>query len=390
MKKAILILLSILLSILQAQLFAQNIRKSKASDTYILTGFVNHDKPITMILTINDENRAIGRYYYHNNKNKYIHVFGNATLNGAIVLEAEIPIEDIEYISKLATEGNNLHNNNTNDTTSIQPDQDISKNEFEQEAENKIITNKFEFIGTFDTINITFDGELINMETEEVFQFVLSKSTSSPINHIETFGIYYYDKFEYKYEYMKLHNMRNIQGINILNRYFEHAATRNEVFILAQIKDYRYSLHGENTNYSFNSSPSFVYADERILSIASSSLEYMGGAHGYGGLIYHIYNIQTGAFLSSSLSNLITNRNNATLVDLLRTKLLENYNKSDFSNFAKITLNDNFCIDASGVHFVYNQLEIAPYALGKIFISFTFDELVPFVNESSPFYYLFK
>ncbi len=384
MKKVIFVLSLILVSALQYQLFAQNIRKSKSADTYILTGSINNDMPITMILTIDDENTASGRYYYHN-QNKYIDISGKATINGAIVLDAIVESEEI--LEDIAHNNTNNNSNSKADTAKVS---NSTNDKMEGDDTGEKTHTKYEFIGTFDSNNITLNGELINVETEEIVPFSLSKNKMLPINHIEIFGIYYYEKFSYQYKYIKFENKSNIKGLNTLNKHFENTAARNEIFLLSQIKNSRNTLNNKNNSYSFDVSTSFVYANQNIVTLAISTLEYMGGSNTYGGLIYYIYNIQTGALLSNSISNLIADKNNTSLINLLQTKLLENHSKNDFSKFDTISLNDNFYIDASGVHFVYNEREIAPYAIGKIFVSFTFDELEPFVSKTSPFYYLFN
>ncbi len=342
MKKLILTFSIMLIYILQIsispnQLWAQRIRTSNAANTYILTGSIDKN-PITMILTIDDENVARGKYYYHRQK-RYINIDGNATLNGAIVLKE------------------------TSDTKMLG-----------------------EFIGYFDIENTTFSGDWIELNTKKSMPFNLSKA--SPINHIETLGIYYFNEFEYSFEYIKLYGNSQAQGLNVLNKIFEDNATRNSEFILLKIEDYKSNSINRNY-YAFDFDMFFVYADDNIISIGNSYDEHTGTTSRYGGQTYNVYDIKTGELLSQNIANLVADKNNNTLVNLVKRKLLTNYKRSDFINFDKITLNDNFYIDVEGVHFVYNKYEIANGSLEKISISFTFNQLKPFINKTSPFYYLF-
>lgn len=64
--------------------------------------------------------------------------------------------------------------------------------------------------------------------------------------------------------------------------------------------------------------------------------------------------------------------------------------REDYNDFEDIRLNSNFHIDASGITFIYNQYDIASYAFGAVPITFSYDELKPFVKKSSKLYYLFK
>ncbi len=64
--------------------------------------------------------------------------------------------------------------------------------------------------------------------------------------------------------------------------------------------------------------------------------------------------------------------------------------KEDYYKFDEIRLNSNFYVDAYGVTFFYSPYEIAPYSFGSVDITFSYDELNPFVKKSSKLYYLFK
>ncbi len=342
MKKAFLILSIIIMTTLPNSLLAQNIRTIKVATTYMLTGSILSnatEQAISMTLTIDDENNASGRYHYHGTS-EYIELKGKATINGAIVLS------------------------------------EISENE-----------NKAEFIATFDSINITLNGTFVISSTETEMPFSLSKNTTSPISHVETIRIYYYEMFKYDYEYIKLHSNSSIRAIDIFNKRLEYTAGRNELFLRSLIEEARKDHTKASAKHIFNTSSRFIYADESIISIATSSYEYIGGDNGYGGLAYYIYDIKTARLLSENIESLITNKNEPKLIELLRQKLLEKYSKSDFRNFEKIRLNNNFYIDELGVHFTYNQYEIS--VKEQVSISFTFDELKPFVYSDKIFSYLF-
>lgn len=82
------------------------------------------------------------------------------------------------------------------------------------------------------------------------------------------------------------------------------------------------------------------------------------------------------------------------LILLMRQKLIAwiKYTTGDDSagsefyfDFESIRLNANCSVDTSGVTFIYNQYEIAPYSSGIIRIKFTYDELKPFVKKHLQF-----
>lgn len=51
---------------------------------------------------------------------------------------------------------------------------------------------------------------------------------------------------------------------------------------------------------------------------------------------------------------------------------------------AEIVPTDNFCFDAQQVTFLYNVYELAPYSVGPIVISFSWQELLPYIPADSP------
>jgi hypothetical protein len=50
----------------------------------------------------------------------------------------------------------------------------------------------------------------------------------------------------------------------------------------------------------------------------------------------------------------------------------------------EIDLTENFYIDARGVTWQYNPYDIAPYSLGVITVTLTWDQLYPYLLEESP------
>lgn len=119
------------------------------------------------------------------------------------------------------------------------------------------------------------------------------------------------------------------------------------------------------------------YNENDYLSLADYSFEFYGGAHGMQSVSFINLDLQQNKLIS--LSDIISMGTSEI------QKLLEKQFRKDFglkSNEslekylfeAKISISENFRFDRTGIYFVYNPYEIAPYALGKIEI------FIPYVS----------
>lgn len=54
-----------------------------------------------------------------------------------------------------------------------------------------------------------------------------------------------------------------------------------------------------------------------------------------------------------------------------------------FFDINEIAPNNNFWINNEGVHYVYNQYEIAPYSMGPIEVTIPFEEITPIIIPES-------
>ena len=341
MRKIFLIAIILTLS-LQVVLFPKDIKKEGLiADTFILTGTINNEYPITMYLTINTNSEVTGKYYYDKVR-KYIPI--NGKIKGSTIeLEEKI---------------------------------------------NDNITGKFS--GKFDRKNIKYSGTWINTGSEKQMSFELNKNSIYKINHVQTFA------YEYNYDNILLHegtyivlvNNGNLSIINNMN--MEFIDEKNTVYNIAEYAKYAKDTEELYASFQFSSNYDFKYIDENIISIISYYWEYMGGAHGNGGNSTSIFNIRTGKLLDKNIDTLIIDNDDENLVTMIQEKLKEDYHEDEFFNFEQIRLNSNYYVDAEGLHFIYTTYEIAPYARGQVYLSFSFDELKPFVKRSSPFYYLFE
>jgi hypothetical protein len=131
-----------------------------------------------------------------------------------------------------------------------------------------------------------------------------------------------------------------------------------------------------------------VYNEKSLLSFYIESYAFTGGAHGLGAQDYTVINTKTGKAVIASdifidnfeapLSKILTAR-------LKKTEKLQPADKlSEKAEYFidEIPPNSNFYITGSGIGFLYNHYEIAPYSHGFTDIFVTFEELAPVLKRN--------
>jgi hypothetical protein len=119
-----------------------------------------------------------------------------------------------------------------------------------------------------------------------------------------------------------------------------------------------------------------------IVTVSISSYAYTGGAHGMSVTQYLVFDAATGKQLG--LADFLAQGFEAQLDKLIerRFRKMRGLSESEpltgekgllFDN--AIRHNENFAVTGSGICFLYNQYEIAPYSAGQITIDFSFDDL---------------
>ncbi len=148
---------------------------------------------------------------------------------------------------------------------------------------------------------------------------------------------------------------------------------------MKEIEEYKSGPFG----LSFTSAYYVEYVDERLLEIQYGTEYYHGGASGARFLDHFVFDLQTGAVIK--VTDFIKDINDKKLVAMLQTKLIEySGDKDHYYNFEEIRLSDNFAISEGSITFWYDAYKMSPD------ITFTFDELKPFMKDNSLLSHLFK
>lgn len=145
----------------------------------------------------------------------------------------------------------------------------------------------------------------------------------------------------------------------------------------------------DNAVYEIDNTVNVGYIDNRIIALDNYSSMYTGYDNIVKANIQEVFSLESSNLIT--IRDLINDFYNTDLIRLMRDKILKTGSvKEDYFKFNSITLESStFRILPNSINFVWQVYDIAPYTTGITEISFTFEELKPYVKEDSPLYYLF-
>ncbi|MDO5522476.1 MAG: DUF3298 domain-containing protein [Bacteroidia bacterium] len=140
--------------------------------------------------------------------------------------------------------------------------------------------------------------------------------------------------------------------------------------------------------YMYNSNK-VMFQNDSLLSYAVEYSDYTGGAHGSHRVTY--FNIDLGDLVTVSEEDIFVPNYKKALTDIIITRLMKQNNVSSpdslinmgFFNINEIYPNNNFWLNEEGVHYAYNQYEIAPYSMGVIDVDIPYEDLSEILKPDS-------
>lgn len=166
---------------------------------------------------------------------------------------------------------------------------------------------------------------------------------------------------------------------NYENNYFSTYKKQNE----------NWYDNGASFNWQKIVNMSVMYNANNIVCTEYLVYAYTGGAHGITNITHDIIWLKTGAKLE--YSDIFKENSRAKISDLLTNKLKEDIDIQQDASLKKagyfvdtIQPNYNIYLNSTGIGFVYNSYEIAPYAKGQTKIHLTYNELLSTIKPDSP------
>lgn len=150
---------------------------------------------------------------------------------------------------------------------------------------------------------------------------------------------------------------------------------------------------GETPSMSFDASIRRIAETKHYITYQSNYYAYLGGAHGSAGSYSTNIVKATGKVLGATVDTLKVKE----MQPILRKYVLEYIKKGGDTEVTDNNLNDYLFIDngiipiptftpslaEQGVHFVYQQYEIGPYAMGMIDFTVPYAEIKPFMTKEA-------
>ena len=133
--------------------------------------------------------------------------------------------------------------------------------------------------------------------------------------------------------------------------------------------------------YTMSNRNKILFQNDSLLSYAVEYSDYEGGAHGSYRVLYT--NIDLNSLTTISEEDLFVPDYFKPLTDIILHRLMDQYNAitpdalllNGFFTIEDIVPNNNFWINDEGLHYSYNQYEIAPYAMGVIDVTVPYSDL---------------
>lgn len=133
--------------------------------------------------------------------------------------------------------------------------------------------------------------------------------------------------------------------------------------------------------YSMYLSNKILFQNDFLLSYAVENSIYEGGAHGSHNVTYT--NIDLERLVTLSEEDIFVPGYFKPLAEKIVNQLMLIYqvNEPDsllekgFFNIEDIVPNNNFYLNEEGIHYAFNQYEIAPYVMGEINVTVPYSDL---------------
>lgn len=143
---------------------------------------------------------------------------------------------------------------------------------------------------------------------------------------------------------------------------------------------YWYSLYLKNN---------ILFENDSLVSYKVELSNYTGGAHGSYSVVY--YNIDLNSLTTLTEEDLFVPNYKKHLTEIIINQLMQKYHvqtardllEQGFFDIEQIQPNNNFWLNDKGVHYTYNQYEIAPYSMGAVDVSIPYSDLTEILNPKT-------
>lgn len=153
------------------------------------------------------------------------------------------------------------------------------------------------------------------------------------------------------------------------------------------------NLEGDNQPswywYQLGKSNEIMYEDKNILSYSVHHSDYTGGAHGSLNVLYYTVDLNELTTISEetifkpNYYKILTSKIIERLMKKFDVDTPEKLVNEGIFDINEIAPNNNFWINNEGIHYIYNQYEIAPYSMGPIEVTIPYEDIKSIIIPES-------
>ena len=163
------------------------------------------------------------------------------------------------------------------------------------------------------------------------------------------------------------------------------------------IEGYKFDIVRDSANYDeyvpqyeYGSTTKIFYNSDYLLALIKTDYSYLGGAHPNTFIDYLNFDLATGEIIK--LNDILKPGYEGKLNKIGEEKFKELYQLSDSLTYEEqgfwieneeFQLNNNFLLSKSGISFLFNSYEIAPYAFGAPEVYISFDDIKDLIKDDS-------
>ena len=162
------------------------------------------------------------------------------------------------------------------------------------------------------------------------------------------------------------------------------------------IKDYKRNVCGSTPesklikegwmNHDYYTNNTILYNANGLLSCTNYTYTYSGGAHGLGTKVCFVYDVYENQIID--INSIFKNEHINDVLSLIKQELINNnVNVFDMND---VNVTENFFVDEKGIHWLYNQYEIAPYSEGIIEVLLPYSKIQGYFIENTPIKSIYK
>lgn len=141
--------------------------------------------------------------------------------------------------------------------------------------------------------------------------------------------------------------------------------------------------------YYMNNTNKIMFQNDSLLSYAVEYSDYTGGAHGSYRITYT--NVDLAELVTVSEEDIFVPNYHKPLTEIIVNRLMTQNKVTSpdslinigFFDINDIVPNNNFWLSDKGIHYSYNQYEIAPYAMGVIDVFIPYEDLTALIKPNS-------